>query len=171
MPHFYRLPRLNDDMEAATLVEWKIAPGAKVKRGDLIAVIESDKGAIDLEIFEDAEFAELLVQPGETVNVGEPLARLAGVSPGGGSVAPAGMVYPALEGGHVTPPPAPSTHRTPPPDAAAAPAPPKITSAARHRALEAGLDPATLTPRHPGGVITLSDVERVLAGLQGRTTP
>lgn len=163
MPHFYRLPKLNDDMEAATLVEWKIAPGAKVRRGDLIAVIESDKGAIDLEIFEDAQFDELLVQPGETVNVGEPMARLAGTALGGGSVAPAGLHYPAIEGKHVTPPPPPSTHRSPPPDAVAV-AQPKITAAARHRALEAGLDPATLTPRHPGGVITLSDVERVLAG-------
>jgi len=49
----FRLPALGADMDAGTIVEWQVAPGSRVKRGDVVAVVETDKGAIDVEIFED----------------------------------------------------------------------------------------------------------------------
>lgn len=72
------MPSLGSDMEAGILVEWMKQQGEKVSRGDIIAVVETDKGAIEVEVFEDGTLAELLVQPGEKVPVGTPLARITG---------------------------------------------------------------------------------------------
>jgi len=47
----FRMPSLGADMEAGTLVQWLVKPGDKVKRGDVIAVVETQKGAIEIEVF------------------------------------------------------------------------------------------------------------------------
>ncbi len=47
------MPALGADMEAGTLVEWLKQPGDAVKRGDIIAVVDTEKGAIEIEVFED----------------------------------------------------------------------------------------------------------------------
>jgi pyruvate dehydrogenase E2 component (dihydrolipoamide acetyltransferase) len=41
------MPSLGADMEKGTLVAWNVKPGDRVKRGDIIAVVETDKGAFD----------------------------------------------------------------------------------------------------------------------------
>ena len=46
----FRMPSLGANMEAGTLVEWLIKPGDKVKHGDIIAVVETQKGAIEIEV-------------------------------------------------------------------------------------------------------------------------
>lgn len=84
----FRLPSLGADMEYATLVEWKVAPGDVIKRGDVIAVVETDKGAIDLEIFESGKIEKLLVSPGVRMRVGDALALLEG-EPGRLKISPA----------------------------------------------------------------------------------
>ena len=70
------MPSLGADMEAGTLVEWLKKPGEAVKRGDVVAVVETQKGAIEIEIFEAGVLDQLLVQPGEKVPVGRPMATL-----------------------------------------------------------------------------------------------
>src|ERR1019366_3040348 len=45
----FRMPSLGSDMEAGTLVEWLVKPGDRVKHGDIIAVVETQKGAIEIE--------------------------------------------------------------------------------------------------------------------------
>ncbi|WP_284223274.1 biotin/lipoyl-containing protein, partial [Brevundimonas denitrificans] len=72
----FLMPSLGADMEAGTLVEWLVKPGDAVKRGDIVAVVETQKGAIEIEIFDAGVVEQLLVQPGATVPVGTPLARL-----------------------------------------------------------------------------------------------
>jgi pyruvate dehydrogenase E2 component (dihydrolipoamide acetyltransferase) len=74
MPSEFRLPALGADMDEGTLLEWHVAPGARVKRGDVVAVVETDKGAIDVEIFMDGVLREIVVQPGTKVPVGTVLA-------------------------------------------------------------------------------------------------
>ena len=74
----FRMPSLGADMEAGTLVEWFVKRGDRVKRGDVVAVVETQKGAIDIEIFNDAVVAELVVPVGQRVPVGAVLARLDG---------------------------------------------------------------------------------------------
>ena len=70
------MPSLGADMEAGTLVEWLVQPGAPVKRGDIIAVVETEKGIIDIEVFETGVVEQLLVQPGTKVPVGTVLAAI-----------------------------------------------------------------------------------------------
>ena len=55
------MPSLGADMEAGTLVEWLVKPGDRVKRGDVVAVVETQKGAIEIEIFESGQIAQILV--------------------------------------------------------------------------------------------------------------
>ena len=68
--HEFRMPSLGADMEAGTLVEWNMKPGQTVKRGDIVAVVETQKGAVDVEIWEDGIVDRLLVEPGAKVPVG-----------------------------------------------------------------------------------------------------
>ena len=75
-----RLPSLGADMEAATLVEWRIEPGRDIRPGDVIALIETDKGLIDLESFDTGRVAELLATPGTRLPVGTVIARLEGAT-------------------------------------------------------------------------------------------
>ena len=77
----FRMPSLGADMEAGTLVEWLKRPGDRVKRGDIVAVVETQKGAIEIDIFEEGVIERWLVEPGTTVPVGTPLALIAGAQP------------------------------------------------------------------------------------------
>ncbi len=58
------MPSLGADMETGKLVEWLVAAGTPVKRGDIVAVVETQKGLFEVEIFEDGIMGEPLVQAG-----------------------------------------------------------------------------------------------------------
>ena len=67
----FRMPSLGADMDEGTLVEWLVAPGDTVHRGDIVAVVDTAKSAIEIEVFEDGVVEELLVRAGTTVPVGD----------------------------------------------------------------------------------------------------
>lgn len=69
------MPSLATDMEEATLTEWLVAVGDEVAPGDIIAVIETDKGAIDMEVFHHGIISQLCIEPVVTVPVGTVMAR------------------------------------------------------------------------------------------------
>ena len=73
----FKLPSLGADMDEGKLLEWKVKPGDKVKRGDVVAVVETPKAAVDVEIWQDGVVQELITKPGETIPVGTVMARLA----------------------------------------------------------------------------------------------
>ena len=75
MPEF-RMPTLGADMESGVLVEWLVDPGQTVKRGQVVAVVETQKGAVEVEIWDEGVIDELKVAPGTKVPVGELLATL-----------------------------------------------------------------------------------------------
>ena len=66
----FRMPSLGADMETGKLVEWLVAPGQRVKRGDIVALVETQKGLFEIEVFEDGIMGEPLVAAGQTVPVG-----------------------------------------------------------------------------------------------------
>ncbi|TVR22161.1 MAG: biotin/lipoyl-binding protein, partial [Ilumatobacter sp.] len=78
----FRMPSLGADMEFGTVVEWLVAEGDEVSKGDIVAVVDTDKADIDVEIFESGVIDELLVPEGERVEVGTPLARLRSTADG-----------------------------------------------------------------------------------------
>jgi pyruvate dehydrogenase E2 component (dihydrolipoamide acetyltransferase) len=158
----FLMPSLGSDMEAGTLVEWLVKPGQQVKRGDAVAVVETEKGAIEIEIFESGEVSELVVPVGAKVPVGTLLARL------GGRVAPAAGPITAV---------APAASPKLPPTVIAAPSPavskmplapgvesrPRVTPAARRRAAELGVPLAGLKGSGVEGAVALADIEAAAA--------
>ena len=53
------MPSLGADMDAGTLLEWLVEPGDAVHRGDIVAVVDTDKAAIEVECFEDGLIDQL----------------------------------------------------------------------------------------------------------------
>jgi pyruvate dehydrogenase E2 component (dihydrolipoamide acetyltransferase) len=72
----FKMPSLGADMDAGTLVEWKVKPGDPVQRGDIIAAVETAKGIIEIECFEDGILDQVFFQPGQEVPVGQVLATI-----------------------------------------------------------------------------------------------
>jgi pyruvate dehydrogenase E2 component (dihydrolipoamide acetyltransferase) len=167
----FRMPSLGADMDAGTLVEWLVEPGQEVQRGDVVAVVETQKGAIEIEVFEDGTIDRIMVEPGEKVPVGTPLAMIAGkggpAPPKAAAKAPKPTVATKPK---KTPEPAPKPAAPPPP------APGKgrrlrVSPAARRLAEQRGIDLASLTGTGPGGAISLADVERAGGAAPRPPTP
>ena len=158
----FRMPSLGADMEAGTLVEWLVKAGDRVKRGDVVAVVETQKGAIEIEIFEAGKIEQLLVDLNTKVPVGTPLARIQTElegPPGAVAAAPP----PAVPAAPLAAPPlvrAPVAPPSPPPVAPGAEARARISPAARRLAEAHGIDLSTVTGSGPAGAITYADVER-----------
>lgn len=72
----FKLPSLGADMDEGTLLEWRVKVGDTVKRGQVVAVVDTSKAAVDVEIWHDGVVHELLVKPGEKVPVDTVLATL-----------------------------------------------------------------------------------------------
>ena len=171
MPEFL-MPRLGADMTAGKVVTWLKQPGERIERGDIIAIVETDKANVDVESFIAGVLEKILVQPGgDPLPVGTPLALIrseAGAEPAAVTVAPA--VAAALRTGRRLALTAPAAHP------AVAPATyiaarcrrrrARVSPAARKRALELRLDPAALTGTGPEGRVTLADVERAAQGVE-----
>jgi len=146
------MPSLGADMDAGTLVEWRIAPGQTVTRGQVVAVVETEKGAVDVESWQSGVVAQILVAVGTRVPVGTVLATLEGAAPASASVAPPAAT-PA------PPPPAPPPPAPPPPPVSTG-ARPLASPAARRRAREQNVELASVHGSGPHGEITVADVER-----------
>jgi pyruvate dehydrogenase E2 component (dihydrolipoamide acetyltransferase) len=153
------MPILGADMRAGRLLAWRKKPGDSVRRGDIIAEVETDKADVEVEVFTDGVIEKLLVEPGTEVPVGTPLAIIR--EEGAPSAAPTAPVAPPA-------PPAPApTHVVPPAVRPARPAPaaggPPVSPAARRLAAERGIDLATVKGTGPGGRIQLRDIEQAAA--------
>ncbi|HEX9055783.1 MAG TPA: dihydrolipoamide acetyltransferase family protein [Gemmatimonadales bacterium] len=145
----FRMPSLGAEMEKGTLVEWRVKPGDAVTRGQIVAVVETDKGTIEVEIFEDGVVDSLLVEPGTKVPVGTPLAVVRGKGEPAAAVAAASA--PAPSAAKAPPPAAPEAGRT------------RASPLARKRAEALGLDLGRMTGTGTGGTITVADVEAAAA--------
>lgn len=138
------MPSLGADMEAGTLVQWLKQPGDALKRGDIIAVVDTEKGAIEIEVFEDGTLDRVLIAPGEKVPVGTSLALIKA----------AGEALPAA-----APPAVGAIAEVPHPELRASPAARKAAEALK-------VDLAGVIGTGPRGAITREDVER--AASRGR---
>ncbi len=72
----FLMPSLGADMDEGTVLEWRVKPGDQVRKGDIVAVVDTDKAAIEVESFSSGTVRELLVQPGSRVPVGTVLATI-----------------------------------------------------------------------------------------------
>ena len=175
----FTMPSLGADMDEGTLLEWLVGPGDAVHKGDIVAVVDTSKAAVEVESFTDGVVDRLLVEPGTRVPVGAVLASFnaPGEAPGEAPApAPGAVSAPAPPAGSPVEAPAkgaakgaaeqqrrPRPHRR-------SPAPRKVPSglrvtspSVRRDADRLGVDLATVSGTGRRGAITRADVERAAA--------
>jgi pyruvate dehydrogenase E2 component (dihydrolipoamide acetyltransferase) len=170
------MPSLGADMDEGTLLEWRVAPGDRIARGQIVALVDTDKAEIEIECWQTGVVERLIAEVGQTLPVGAPIAvireeaaagQVAAPTPGPPPAprAPAPELAPprAIAPAPPAPPrqiprsPAPARAREP---AIAAPTAPRVraTPLARRLAQERGLDLARIAGTGPGGAIVAEDV-------------
>ncbi|NNM86705.1 MAG: pyruvate dehydrogenase complex dihydrolipoamide acetyltransferase [Phycisphaerales bacterium] len=174
MPIEITMPKLSDTMTTGTLVKWRKKENEKIKPGDIVADIETDKATQELEVFEAGTVAKLMVAEGAIIPIGamilvvaKPDEDVATVAKGATSNAPAGngaaAGKPAAQA-QATPAPAPAPMAPAAPKAAPAPivaAVPAATAAVRPVAAAAA--PAASS----GGRQRVSPLARKIADERG----
>ncbi len=148
------MPRLSDTMEQGVLSQWVKHEGDQVRKGDVLAVIETDKAAMDMEAYDEGVLTRILVEEGASVPIGAPIAVI-----GQADDAPAAAAPPVRAPGQaertVVPPPAPA-----PAPAGGPPTAVPASPLARKLARERAIDLSTLTGSGPGGRIVRADIEK-----------
>jgi pyruvate dehydrogenase E2 component (dihydrolipoamide acetyltransferase) len=189
MPINILMPALSPTMEKGNLAKWLKKEGDKVKSGDVIAEIETDKATMEVEAVDEGTIAKILVPEGtQDVAVNDVIAVLAGdgedvKAAGAGAASAPPKAAPAAEAPAAKPAPTPASApaaapaaKTPPP--AAAPSPQAAASApqanghartfssplARRLAKEAGIELARINGSGPHGRIVARDVEEAKSG-------
>lgn len=162
------MPSLGADMDAGTLVEWKKKPGDTIKRGEIIAAVETAKGVIEVEVFEDGILDQVYFHPGQEVPVGQVLATICRPGEDQAEKPPLAAVpvmapVPAAVA-EITKPDGPHTAvaEAPAPAVSAAPAPAgpqRISPLARRMAADLGVDLNLVKGTGPGGAIQRADIE------------
>lgn len=155
------MPALGSDMDEGTLNEWLVKPGDKVTRGQIVAIIETTKAAVEIECWQEGTVDELVVSIGETVEVGTVLATL--LEPGERPTRqPRKRARPSA---------APTATAAAPPvplvAAGAAPTAPMhrrwVSPAARRLAQSLHVDLDAVSGTGPQGAVTINDVEHAAA--------
>jgi pyruvate dehydrogenase E2 component (dihydrolipoamide acetyltransferase) len=183
MPINITMPALSPTMEEGNLAKWLVQEGDKVKSGDVIAEIETDKATMEVEAVDEGVVAKIVVPAGtEAVKVNALIAILAeegedvaaAAAAGGGSSAPKAEAAPAPKAEA-----APVSAETATPAPAAASAAPAVSSGervfasplARRLAREAGLDLKAVSGSGPKGRVVKSDVEKAVSTGGAKAAP
>ena len=183
------MPRLSDSMEEGTVLRWLKGVGDEVAVGDELVEIETDKANMVYESDLAGTVVEVLAQEGDTLPVGEPIARggdasevVGGNGGAPGAAASAGRAgdesttqapsadqpaieqrEPAVASAPATPPAPATPAATPSPAGVGADGRVKASPIARRIARDRGLDLQALSGSGPGGRIVKADVEKALA--------
>jgi pyruvate dehydrogenase E2 component (dihydrolipoamide acetyltransferase) len=166
----FKLPSMGADMDQGKLLQWKVKPGDPVKRGQVVAVVDTSKAAVEVEIWQDGTLFEQLVPIGETVPVGTVLATLLAPGETAEQAALQKRAAPAAR-----PAPKPAAAAAAP--AAAAPGAATlarrkpVSPAARQRARELNVDVEQLAGSGPHGAVTVEDVEKAAAAVHVAAAP
>jgi pyruvate dehydrogenase E2 component (dihydrolipoamide acetyltransferase) len=160
------MPRLSDSMEEGTVLKWLVEVGGEVKRGQPLVEIETDKANMTYDADTDGLLVEVIAREGDTLEVGEPIARIGSADEVGAAPAePQEDTAPAAEA------PERGDGAAPKPSAVEAPAAPKpvakanggerikASPVARRMAEELGVELARVEGSGPGGRVVKSDVE------------
>jgi pyruvate dehydrogenase E2 component (dihydrolipoamide acetyltransferase) len=154
------MPRLSDTMEAGVLSQWVKHEGDQVRKGDVLAVIETDKAAMDMEAYDEGVLTRILVEEGASVPIGTPIAVIGEAA--APASAPSPVAAPDQAERAVVPPPAPA-----PPTGAAPAGRLPASPLARKLARERGIDLTTVSGSGPGSRIVRADIEAAARGRDG----
>jgi len=161
------MPSLGADMSAGTLAAWLKQPGDAVKRGDIVAVVHTDKADVEVEVFTSGVIERMLIEPGTEVPVGTPLAviREEGAAAAPAAPAPAEPAPAAAAAAVPVPTPPVAVSPVPAPAVQALGVTPEhrllISPSARELGHELGIEVGVLEGSGPGGRIQRRDVEAV----------
>jgi pyruvate dehydrogenase E2 component (dihydrolipoamide acetyltransferase) len=161
----FKMPALGADMDEGTLNEWLVKPGDKVTRGQIVAVVETTKAAVEIECWQEGTVGELLVPIGETVQVGTTLATLLAA----GEQAEKRPRPPAKRGPKASDEKPAAAPAKAPVGVASAGAPRHrrwVSPAARRLALSLAVDIDAISGTGPQGAVIISDVEHAAASIQ-----
>jgi pyruvate dehydrogenase E2 component (dihydrolipoamide acetyltransferase) len=147
----FRMPSLGADMQEGTLIEWSVKPGDRIKRGDIIGVVRTEKADIEVEVYHDGVVDQLLAQAGQTLPVG---AVLAVIREEGEAERAAAPVHEAIQPTQAAPVPIPPVSRL------------RVSPLARRVAQELGVDLAHVQGTGPHAEITHEDVQRTAEALK-----
>ncbi len=148
----FRMPSLGADMESGFLREWRVKAGDHVKRGDIIAEVETQKGIIDIEVFDEGVVGELLIKVDDKVPVGTLMTHILSVNE------TKTVKEPHLTNGQLTLVPKIEKKTI------ALPVHQHVRASplARKIAEEKGIDISTVKGTGPEGAITRTDIERAM---------
>ena len=146
------MPRLSDTMEEGVLSQWVKREGDQVRKGDVLAVIETDKAAMDMEAYDEGVLTRILVQEGASVPIGTPIAVIGEAAAAATAPSPVPAADQAERAVVPASAPAPPTAASP---AGRLPASPLARKLARER----GVDLSTVSGSGPGGRIVRADIE------------
>jgi pyruvate dehydrogenase E2 component (dihydrolipoamide acetyltransferase) len=172
------MPRLSDSMEEGTVLKWLVDVGGEVKRGEPLVEVETDKANMTYEADTDGVLIEVLAQEGETLPIGQAIARIGSADEATGdrpqATGDTAQAEPASEEPEAepdqpseeepAPEPQPSDTRHPTPDTQSGNGRVKASPVARRMAREMGLELAGIEGSGPGGRIVKSDVEAAAQG-------
>ena len=164
------MPKLSDSMQEGKIIAWKVKPGARVREGDVLAEVESDKATMELECFHSGVLAKVVHGDGSEVPVGEVIGYIDAEAKGA-ELEPAPKQRAAAEPPAQKPAPkakaaaAPKV-AAPRPAPAAASAETRVAASPRARKLaqEKGIDLGRVKGSGPGGRIIAQDVEALSPG-------
>jgi pyruvate dehydrogenase E2 component (dihydrolipoamide acetyltransferase) len=160
----FKLPSLGADMDEGTLLEWKVKPGDPVKKGQVVAVVDTAKAAVDVECWQEGTVHELIAEVGMRMPVGTVMATLLEAGESAPPAVPekvgAGGTAPTVGAAAM---PAPAATQAALPGMEPPPRRRMISPAARKHAEELGVDLERVTGTGPHGTVTLGDVEQAAA--------
>lgn len=162
------MPRLSDTMTEGAISQWLVAEGDEVKRGDILAEIETDKAVMELEAYDAGTLTRILVPAGTTVPIGAPLAVIGDAGEVGSPAADAAPVPAAASPAPAAPAPgagaAAEVEQASADSGSAAADEVRATPLVRSLARERGIDLTTVHGSGPNGRIIRADLDAVLAG-------
>ncbi len=183
MPINITMPALSPTMEEGNLSKWLVKEGDKVKSGDVIAEIETDKATMEVEAVDEGTVAKIVVPAGtEAVKVNALIAILAAdgedvsaAASGGSAAAPAKAEAAPAKSEALPAPAAPVADKAPAPST---PAPVAksgervfASPLARRIAKDAGIDLSAVSGSGPHGRVVKSDIEKAVAGGTAKAAP
>lgn len=161
----FKMPSLGADMEDGTLVEWRKQPGDLLKRGDIIADVDTQKGLIEIEFFGDGVLEKQLVEEGHKVPVGTVLALIRPAGDAGELEMPEAAPK-AKQEAVPTEPPTQEKKITSPPVAEEKGKRIKISPLARKMAEMQQVDISQVIGTGPEGAIVKADIEKCLVEMK-----
>ena len=146
------MPQLGESTAEGTILKWLVATGAHVEKDQALLEVETDKVALEIPSPESGSLMEILIQEGETVPVGTPIARLAVES---SNVVPQPTANGKKDSEKIIPPDSGHHHHHSP--------------AVKHLAKEHGVDLSTIQGTGGEGRITIRDVRALIATKEDAT--